>query len=73
MSKTQDTSYVFTFSGDGEHKPTGLFHAAKGGQVAATTSAQNTVAADELINLVYALKRPYAVCRSGCPSGSLTC
>ena len=46
-------------NGDGEHKPTGLFHATKGGQVEATTSAQNTVAADELINLVYALKRPY--------------
>ena len=46
-------------NGDGNGKPTGLFHATKGGQVAATTATQNKVEADELINLVYALKRPY--------------
>ena len=46
-------------NGDGTGKPTGLFHATKGGQVAATTAAANTVTADEMINLVYALKRPY--------------
>ena len=46
-------------NGDGEHKPTGLFHATKGGQVAATTAGAGTITADEMINLVYALKRPY--------------
>jgi len=46
-------------NGDGTGKPTGLFHATKGGQVAATTAAQEKVASDELIDLVYALKRPY--------------
>lgn len=43
-------------NGDGEGKPTGLFHATKGGQVADTVTA---IKADDLINLVYALKRPY--------------
>ncbi len=46
-------------NGDGTGKPTGLFHPEKGGQAAATTAAVNTIASDELINLVYALKRPY--------------
>ncbi len=46
-------------NGDGNGKPTGLFHATKGGQIAATTATQDKIAADELIDLVYALKRPY--------------
>jgi len=46
-------------NGDGNGKPTGLFHATKGGVIAATTATQEKIAADELIDLVYALKRPY--------------
>ena len=46
-------------NGDGTNKPTGLFHATKGGQLAGTTATQEKIAADELIDLVYALKRPY--------------
>ncbi len=46
-------------NGDGTNKPTGLFHATKGGQIAGTTATQEKIAADELIDLVYALKRPY--------------
>ena len=46
-------------NGDGVGKPTGLFNATKGGQVAATTAGAGVIAADEIINLVYALKRPY--------------
>ena len=46
-------------NGDGSSKPTGLFHPTKGGQIAFTTAAQDKVASDEIINLVYALKRPY--------------
>ncbi len=46
-------------NGDGNGKPTGLFHATKGGQVAATTATAEKIASDELIDLVYALKRPY--------------
>ncbi len=46
-------------NGNGVGKPTGIFDANKGGQVAATTAGAGVIAADEIINLVYALKRPY--------------
>lgn len=42
-------------NGDGKHKPTGLFMS---GKVGVTTSAAN-ISADDVINLVYALNRPY--------------
>ena len=44
--------------GDGNAKPTGLLHATKGGQIGVVT-AGNTITADEIIDLVYKLKRPY--------------
>lgn len=43
-------------NGDGNGKPTGIFHAAKGGTTAGTIEK---IASDDLFNLVYALKRPY--------------
>ncbi|MDE6748588.1 MAG: phage major capsid protein [Lachnospiraceae bacterium] len=43
-------------NGDGKGKPTGLFHATKGGILANTIEK---IASDDLISLVYALKRPY--------------
>lgn len=43
-------------NGDGTGKPTGLFDATNGGTVADTVTA---IKADDLISLVYALKRPY--------------
>lgn len=43
-------------NGDGNGKPTGIFNATGGGTVANTVTAVTT---DDLINLVYALKRPY--------------
>lgn len=43
-------------NGDGNGKPTGLFHATKGGTLASTIEK---IASDDLFNLVYALKRPY--------------
>ncbi len=46
-------------NGDGTGKPTGIFHATKGGQIFGTTATQDKVAADELISLIYGLKRPY--------------
>ena len=46
-------------NGDGVGKPTGLFHETKGGQVSITTAKANAIAADEIIDLVYSLKRPY--------------
>ena len=42
-------------NGDGSHKPTGLFKTAQTG----VTTAGNNPTADEIISLVYALKRPY--------------
>ena len=45
-------------TGDGSSKPTGIFHATKGGQIAVTT-AGNSITADEVIDLVYKLKRQY--------------
>ena len=43
-------------NGNGQGKPTGIFAATGGGKVAATTTA---LKGDDIINLVYALKRPY--------------
>jgi len=44
-------------NGDGTGKPTGIFDATGGGQLAGTAGA--AVKTDDVINLVYALKRPY--------------
>ena len=44
--------------GDGVSKPTGLLHPTLGGQIG-ITSAGNTLSADEVIDLIYKLKRPY--------------
>ena len=44
--------------GDGVSKPTGIFHDVKGGQIGVTTSG-NAITADEVIDLIYTLKRPY--------------
>ena len=44
--------------GDGQGKPTGLFHPTSGGQVAVTTKGVAPTA-DEIIDLIYSLKRPY--------------
>lgn len=44
-------------NGDGTGKPTGIFNATGGGQIAGTLSG--AVKSDDVIDLVYALKRPY--------------
>ena len=44
-------------NGDGVGQPLGLFAASGGGQIAETLTA--AIKADDIINLVYALKRPY--------------
>lgn len=44
-------------NGDGSGKPTGLFAATGGGTVAGTLSAG--IKSDDMLDLVYALKRPY--------------
>lgn len=45
--------------GTGSGQPTGIFHAANGGTVGATTAAATTIEFDDIVNLVYALKSPY--------------
>ena len=45
-------------NGDGVNKPTGIFDSKKGGELGVTTKAQ-TITADEMIDLVYSLDRPY--------------
>jgi HK97 family phage major capsid protein len=45
-------------NGNGTGKPLGIFAATGGAQVGVTT-AGSSITADEVINLVYALKRPY--------------
>ncbi|MDO5018794.1 MAG: phage major capsid protein, partial [Lagierella massiliensis] len=45
-------------NGDGVNKPTGIFDSKKGGEVGITTKAA-TITADELMDLVYSLERPY--------------
>jgi HK97 family phage major capsid protein len=45
-------------NGDGSGKPTGLFHATKGGQIGVTLSATK-IASDDVLSLIYKLKRPY--------------
>ena len=44
--------------GDGNSKPTGLLHHTLGGQIGVTT-AGNSPTADEVLDLIYKLKRPY--------------
>ena len=45
-------------NGDGKGKPMGIFDTKQGGQYGTTTSAAS-ISADDIINLVYNLKRPY--------------
>ncbi len=45
-------------NGDGKGKPMGIFDTAGGGQYNAVTSGAS-ISADDVINLVYTLKRPY--------------
>ena len=45
-------------NGDGSGKPYGLFHETKGGNVSVTLSG-TTIATDDILDLIYSLKRPY--------------
>lgn len=46
-------------NGDGTGKPLGIFAEEGGAQVGVTAASATDITADEIINLVYALKRPY--------------
>lgn len=45
--------------GDGNGKPLGLFAETGGAEIGVTAASATEITADEIINLVYALKRPY--------------
>ena len=45
-------------NGDGTGKPVGLFHETKGGETAITLTGTK-IASDDVLNLIYKLKRPY--------------
>lgn len=46
-------------NGDGSGKPLGIFAATGGAEVGVTAASATAITADEIINLVYSLKRPY--------------
>lgn len=46
-------------NGDGTGKPLGIFAEQGGGEISVTAASATEITADEIINLVYALKRPY--------------
>ena len=52
ISNAEEDAFL---NGDGQHKPTGMLQTAQVG----LTTAGTTITADELISLVYTLKRPY--------------
>ena len=45
-------------NGDGTGKPTGIFHPTKGAQIYGATT-KDKIATDDIISLIYSLKRPY--------------
>lgn len=46
-------------AGDGTGKPTGIFHATKGGTLGVTAAATNAITSDELLDLYHSLRTPY--------------
>lgn len=56
LSNAEEDAFL---NGDGNKKPLGIFAETGGGEVAVTTASATTITADEIINLVYKLKRPY--------------
>lgn len=46
-------------NGDGDGQPLGILAATGGAQVGVTAASATAITADEIINLVYSLKRPY--------------
>lgn len=46
-------------NGNGTTQPLGLFAATGGGEIGVTTASATAITSDEVLNLIYALKRPY--------------
>ncbi|MCQ4689202.1 phage major capsid protein [Clostridium sp. SL.3.18] len=55
ISNAEEDAFL---NGDGNKKPTGIFDATNGGTVGVTLSGA-TIKTDDIISLIYALKRPY--------------
>ncbi len=45
--------------GDGNSKPTGILNDTHGGQIGITAAAEDSITVDEVLDLIYKLKRPY--------------
>ena len=56
LANAEEDSFL---NGDGNGKPVGLFHPTNGAQIGVTTAKTNAIGADEIIDLIYSLKRPY--------------
>ena len=66
IANAEEEAYLV---GDGNSKPTGLLHPTLGGEIGITT-AGNSITADEVLDLVYKLKRPYRTGASFIMAGS---
>lgn len=56
LSNAEEDAFL---NGDGVGKPLGIFASKGGGEVGVTAASVSAITADEIINLVYSLKRPY--------------
>lgn len=56
LANAEEDAFI---NGDGTGKPLGILATTGGAQVGVTTASSTNITADEVINLVYALKRPY--------------
>ena len=56
LSNAEEDAFI---NGNGTGKPLGILAASGGAEVGLTTASATAITADELINLVYSLKRPY--------------
>ena len=56
LANAEEDAFI---NGNGSSKPTGILDATGGGQVAVTAASSTAITADEIIELVYSLKRNY--------------
>lgn len=56
LSNSEEDAFL---NGDGVGRPLGLLAETGGGEIGVTTASSTAITADELLNLVYSLKRPY--------------
>ena len=56
LANAEEDAFI---NGNGENKPLGILANEGGAEVGVTTASATAITADEIINLVYSLKRPY--------------